>query len=588
MHASGIAHFIAQSRPMLDVLERIRRASTTSTPILVVGERGTGKDTVAMLIHAVSGRGPYVSLACDEHEATLPRRLFGYFDELRAEVAARPDEAYVDGVLDVAARGTLYLDRIDLARPGCVPILLDAIQGAPYTPLGTPQLVEQDDVRFVASCVPHPLPLQPGGVLNSRLQEAFGDEVIVLPPLAERQDDLNALVLAFADEHARAFGGERPSVSEGFVELLRGWEPPGNLWDLRRLVHEAIRRSAGKPTLDAEAASELLELERVGRPGESREHARRKRCSVLAENLTYQGKPIGAEAAYQWISQFQSYRSASRFDPRDLAERLLATVVERFYYDEARIQAVLGKLWRDAVDLVSRSLSVPASNSGVEDETATILRPHIVVSNPLGLMKSTGVILYGFRLVSKLTPLHNAVEFSQLWERVGAEKRGLAVIIADDFIGSGRQLERGVIRGIEGDQRLSRALIEQRERGVPILFIVLACVAFSEGVERIRAAAPPWLNLEIIAADMLDSKCRAFESESVAFPSDELRTEARSLMVDRIGRHLHPPAPTGFEDCQSLIVFHYNTPNDTLPILWKRGVVGDRLWEPIFPRSVAA
>lgn len=212
----------------------------------------------------------------------------------------------------------------------------------------------------------------------------------------------------------------------------------------------------------------------------------------------------------------------------------------------------------------------------------------MVVSNPLGPMKSPDAIHLILRSVSGLSPRRNAVEFDKLSKRIYEEANGLIVVFVDDFIGSGRQFETQMLNRILSNNELCQTLKAKRE--APVNFFMLVCVAYREGLRRsIEAlqAAPTWLKMTILAGDVLGPESKTFDSKSEIFPHAAIRSQAEEIVVQRIGRRLYPDAPQGWGNMQSLVVFEHNTPNNTLPVIWKDGYVGKQLWKAIFPRMGA-
>lgn len=577
---------VANSQAMANAIETARSLARTSGPILVIGGRGTGKDFFAELIHRLKHRRDFRKVDCGQSEDALRRSLLGYFDALRAEIAFDPDiEAYEPGMLDLAAEGTIYLDRIHLAPQDCIGLLVDILQGNPYRPVEMNRLLKQENIQFVASCDPHPFMDRPDGYLHSRLRVVFGERIILLPTLRDRQDDILDLIRLFAEEIAP---GATLDFCSDFLQALDQYDWPGNLWDLRRMTRQILSRFPTGGRVANSIAQGILHHLSL-RPTEPSEYARRARCGVLAQGLVYQNMPVHGDKLYAWIDQFTPYRGPHDVDPRDVAEELLRAIRNRYFYNNTRLRDILRKLFRQLLQEVRQSPHWRWSWKTLAKNGERALKDRMIVSNPLGPMKSPDAVHLIFRSVSGLSPRRNAVEFDKLPQRIHEEANGLIIVFLDDFIGSGGQFEREVLgKKVLSNNELRKAI--QVRKGSPVHIFMLVCVAYEEGLTRATKAlrtAPQWLKMSILVGDVLCSESKAFSPKSVVFPNETTRSKAEEIIVQRIGQHLYPNAPRGWGNMQSLVVFEHNTPNSTLPIIWKDGYVGERLWKAIFPRMRA-
>ena len=573
---------IAVSPAAVRAIETAHLLCGGSRPILIIGKRGTGKDSFAQLIHKLQHRQRFVKVDCAECEDVLRRSLLGYFDHLRAELALDPDvEAYEPGSLDEADEGTIYLDRIHLAPETCVSLLLDILTGKPYHPISSNRVVSQGDIQFIASCEPDPFSDPPEGYLNPRLRAIFGERVLLLPGLRDRQADIPRLVELFSAEMA-------PTVelrfSNDFFGCLDQCEWPGNLSDLRTVVRRVIARLPDGGHAGASVAREVLGR-LSSRPAEPAEYARRRRCGALAEGLVYQGVGLDADRAYAWIEQFSPYRCVPSVDPRDVAEQLLRAVHSTYYYSNTRVKHILTTLFSVLVDDVRHDTRFSWLRGISEEKARLLLLRNLVLSNPLGPMKSPDAIHLMFREVSGAVPTRNAVDFARLPKRI-RDGNDLVVVFLDDFIGTGEQFRTAVIRDAIVSNVALRTAMQSKKTG-KIRFFALVCVAYEEGL---RAAtlyleqAVPWLDVTILAGDVLHSDSKIFSPASNVFANEAIRQGAEEIVVQQIGAKLYPGAPGGRGALQSLVVFEHNIPNSSLPVLWKDGHVDERPWRPLFPR----
>jgi hypothetical protein len=166
------------------------------------------------------------------------------------------------------------------------------------------------------------------------------------------------------------------------------------------------------------------------------------------------------------------------------------------------------------------------------------------------------------------------VEPTRLGRVLGSDSELNALVFVDDFVGTGRQASENLPSVLEPHIHAIKQL------SIPIFVSVIA--GFAEGISKIdKVACSLALQIHVGACDVLDSGDRCFSSSSRIFPDEAKRTDAYALAM-RKGKQLIPRAPLGYGDCQALVVFEHNTPNNTLPILWAE----DPSFRPLFPRSV--
>ena len=140
-----------------DIIATAEDIISTSGPILIVGDIGTGKDTLAFYLHEKilqRSANRFFKVDCSYSKVELERGLLGYIDSYRGEF---DDGRYKPGFLEQAVEGTVYLDRLHLANKGNIDFLGDILKGKPYKPVGEKIASrEVGNVYFMASCEPHP------------------------------------------------------------------------------------------------------------------------------------------------------------------------------------------------------------------------------------------------------------------------------------------------------------------------------------------------------------------------------------------------------------------------------------------------
>ncbi len=233
-------NLIGQSSTFLDAVEKTSRAAALSRPVLVVGERGTGKELIAERLHRLSPRwgSPLITLNC----AVLPENLidaelFGY--EPGAFTGATKSRA---GRFEEADGGTLFLDEIATLSAGAQERLLRVIEYGELQRLGSNKTVHVD-VRVVGATNEDLPALADTGRFRADLLDRLSFEVITLPPLRARAEDIMILAEHFARRFAAEIGWiEFPGFAAPIKKALKdhGW--PGNVRELKNAVERAVYR----------------------------------------------------------------------------------------------------------------------------------------------------------------------------------------------------------------------------------------------------------------------------------------------------------------------------------------------------------
>ena len=227
----GFERLAARSRAMLRVLDQARQLAATRVPVLIEGEPGAGKGTLAAALHHNGPRrsARFVRVTCDTAAADLERSLFG-----AAAPAVRP------GAFARAAGGTLFLDRVE-ALPSAVQIqLLRALQEGAAERAGARVIAAGTDLAArVAS-----------GSFREDLLQRLGVVRIALPPLRERLEDLPLLVGQILAERNRTHGRRVTGVTPGVLESLRRQPWPGNVRELCDVLEAMVIPAVGRRTLD--------------------------------------------------------------------------------------------------------------------------------------------------------------------------------------------------------------------------------------------------------------------------------------------------------------------------------------------------
>lgn len=232
---------LGQSEPFLDFQERLSRVAPVDRPVLLLGERGTGKELAANRLHYLSKRwqGPFVTLNCATLSQTLiEAELFGH--ERGAFTGA---EKRRTGRFEAANGGTLFLDEI-----GSIPIeaqekILRVVEYGAFERVGSSLPVEVD-VRIVGATNANLAALAERQDFKRDLLDRLSFEVLFLPPLRYRGEDIMLLANHFATRMSYELGRSgMPSFTPAAVRRLEGYIWKGNIRELKNVVERAVYRA---------------------------------------------------------------------------------------------------------------------------------------------------------------------------------------------------------------------------------------------------------------------------------------------------------------------------------------------------------
>lgn len=232
--------FVGQSTAFLDSVERASRAAPMGRPVLVIGERGTGKELIAERLHQLSRRWqePLVTLNCAAlPESLIEAELFGH--EQGAFTGATKARA---GRFEEADKGTLFLDELATLSMGAQERLLRAVEYGEVTRIGSSRPIRVD-VRIVAATNEDLPQLAQEGRFRADLLDRLSFEVITLPPLRVREGDIRVLSDYFGRRMAAELHWDAwPGFSEAAMAALEEHQWPGNVRELRNVVERAVYR----------------------------------------------------------------------------------------------------------------------------------------------------------------------------------------------------------------------------------------------------------------------------------------------------------------------------------------------------------
>ena len=232
--------FIGQSLAFLDAVERASRAASLNRPVLVVGERGTGKELIAERLHRLSPRwgGPLVTMNC----AALPETL------IEAELFGHEAGAFTgatrarEGRFEEADGGTLFLDELGTLSMGAQERLLRAVEYGEVTRIGSSRPIRVD-VRIVGATNESLPGMVEQGRFRADLLDRLCFEVVTLPPLRVREGDIEVLSDYFGRRMANELEWDGwPGFGTLARRAMENHQWPGNVRELRNVVERAVYR----------------------------------------------------------------------------------------------------------------------------------------------------------------------------------------------------------------------------------------------------------------------------------------------------------------------------------------------------------
>ncbi len=233
-------NLIGQSNSFLEVLEQISQIAPLSKPVLIIGERGTGKELVAARLHYLSKRWEhnYLKLNCAAlNENLLETELFGY-DSGAFTGATKKHE----GRFERADKGTLFLDEIANTSGLIQEKLLRVVEYGEFERVGGSRPIKTD-TRLIAATNEDLPTLADNGEFRADLLDRLAFDVITLPPLRERTEDILILAEHFAINMARELEFE---LFSGFTskakQALLEYHWPGNIRELKNVVERSVYR----------------------------------------------------------------------------------------------------------------------------------------------------------------------------------------------------------------------------------------------------------------------------------------------------------------------------------------------------------
>lgn len=231
---------LGQADNFLAVLERVSRVAPLAKPVLIIGERGSGKELIAARLHYLSERWsrPFVKFNCAAlNEELLESELFGhvagaYTGAARARV----------GRFELANGGTIFIDELASMSLRLQEKLLRVVEYGEFERVGSSETIRVD-VRLVGAANVDLPALARSGKFREDLLDRLSFDVVTVPPLRERREDIVLLAQKFAEGMAielgrEYFAGFAPAAERALLE----YDWPGNVRELRNVIERAVYR----------------------------------------------------------------------------------------------------------------------------------------------------------------------------------------------------------------------------------------------------------------------------------------------------------------------------------------------------------
>lgn len=216
---------------------RTLAASAITTPLLITGENGTGKEFLARQIHSWSAQRsePFIYVRCfGQPESILEAELFGFEAQRLAQegVAGR-------GAFDLAGGGTVYLDEFDQAPPSTQEKILKVIQTRRFNRVGSSFAIPMA-ARIIASSSHALEEIKEAHLLKLDFINLVENKVVHLPPLRERPEDIALLAYHFLNQLRRSMNGGVKDIAPEALDFMRKYTWPGNIRELRSMMERLL------------------------------------------------------------------------------------------------------------------------------------------------------------------------------------------------------------------------------------------------------------------------------------------------------------------------------------------------------------
>ncbi|MBI3758320.1 MAG: sigma-54-dependent Fis family transcriptional regulator [Deltaproteobacteria bacterium] len=237
-----IGGMVVRSGNMQRVLKTIQRLGPYKTSVLIHGESGTGKELVARALHTLGAvpKGPFVTFNCSNLlESLAESQLFGH---VRGAFTDACEDSL--GYFRSANGGTLFLDEIGELPLRLQPKLLRAVETHEVQPVGSAHSYKVD-IRLIAATNRDLRAMVKAGEFRDDLYYRLNATAILVPPLRERRDAIEALAVHFIEHYNRLFGKQIRYLSRRAIAMLQAYDWPGNVREFAHSIQSAVMLTDG-------------------------------------------------------------------------------------------------------------------------------------------------------------------------------------------------------------------------------------------------------------------------------------------------------------------------------------------------------
>ena len=257
-----VGGMVVRSANMRRVLKMVQRLGPYKASVLIHGESGTGKELVARALHTLGPvpKGPFVTFNCSNLvESLAESQLFGHVRG--AFTDAREDSL---GYFRSANGGTLFLDEIGELPLRLQPKLLRAVETHEVQPVGSAHSYKVD-IRLIAATNRDLRAMVKTGEFRDDLYYRLSATAILVPPLRERRDAIEALAIHFTEHYNRLFGKQIRFLSRRAIAALQTYDWPGNVREFAHAMQSAVMLTDGDRLCTSDLPEHLSHHEPVNR-----------------------------------------------------------------------------------------------------------------------------------------------------------------------------------------------------------------------------------------------------------------------------------------------------------------------------------
>jgi Transcriptional regulator containing PAS, AAA-type ATPase, and DNA-binding domains len=371
---------LGETEAVRSLHEEITYASRCDAKVLVTGESGVGKEIVARLIHANSARkrAPLITVNCAALTDTLlETELFGH-------VRGSFTGAYRDrsGALELAHRGTVFMDEIGETSPRMQKLLLRFLEAGEIQRVGSDAVQSHVDVRVIAATNRQLVDGVAAKTFREDLYYRLNVIHIRVPSLRERREDIPQFLSFFLDQFSRHYGVNQPTLAPATLSLLSEYSWPGNVRELKNIVERLVVRASENAIEPRDLPLEVLRGSSMEQPSSPTPTVTTAPARSASEAL-FERMVNGGESFWTAVYALFMSRDLTRDDVRAIVRRGLErtggnyrVMVELFNMPADDYKRFLGVLRKYQCHMPFQQFrSASTSRPGSREQTGEMTRP---------------------------------------------------------------------------------------------------------------------------------------------------------------------------------------------------------------------